>query len=149
MSNQKGFTLIEMICVLLIMGVLAATATMKFIDLAPNAERKIIGAVASEMSSQEHMAWIDCKLQEDCVDYVRPDFLDLRGMSFNNTNNTITFDGGGTHQLYEWYYDNSAVRWDTVEQIITPVPDPDPICKVKTCGKKKHWDADTCQCVKN
>lgn len=128
MNNQKGFTLVEIICVLLIVSILVATAAMRFIDLAPNAERKIIEAVASEMNSQEHMAWLNCRLQEGCVDYVRPGFMDLQGMTFNNTDNTITFQGGGTHQLYEWYSNNAAIRWDTTEQITTD-PVPDPVCK--------------------
>ncbi len=38
MRNQKGFTLIELIMVIVILGILAAVAIPKFVDLSGNAE---------------------------------------------------------------------------------------------------------------
>ena len=50
--NQKGFTLIEIIAVLVILGILAAVAIPKFIDLQEQAKIKAMeGALAEGMST--------------------------------------------------------------------------------------------------
>ena len=52
LRNQKGFTLIEIIAVLIILGILAAVAVPKFLNLTSDAEDKAIeGALAAGMST--------------------------------------------------------------------------------------------------
>jgi prepilin-type N-terminal cleavage/methylation domain-containing protein len=52
MRNQKGFTLIEIIAVLVILGILAAVAVPKFIDMQEKArEFAVSGAVAALQST--------------------------------------------------------------------------------------------------
>ena len=52
LKNEKGFTLIEIIAVLIILGILAAVAVPKFLDLTAEAEQKALeGAVAAGMSA--------------------------------------------------------------------------------------------------
>lgn len=52
LKNQKGFTLIEIIAVLVILGILAAVAIPKFIDLQDEAKLKAVkGALAEGMST--------------------------------------------------------------------------------------------------
>lgn len=49
--NEKGFTLIEIIAVLIILGILAAVAVPKFLNLTEEAQKRALdGAVAAGLS---------------------------------------------------------------------------------------------------
>ena len=48
-NNEMGFTLIEIIAVLVILGILAATAVPKYFDLQQRAKEKAINTAVSEL----------------------------------------------------------------------------------------------------
>ena len=61
-GTQNGFTLIEIIAVLVILGVLAAIAAPRYIDLEENARQKAIETVISEINARENLTWADSKI---------------------------------------------------------------------------------------
>ena len=60
--NDTGFTLIEIIAVLVILGILSSMAVPRYIDLENNARNKAIGTAVSEINARESLTWADHKI---------------------------------------------------------------------------------------
>ena len=60
--NQSGFTLIEIIVVLVILGILVAIAQSKLIDIEGTAANRALEAGVMELNAREKLKWADYKL---------------------------------------------------------------------------------------
>ncbi|MBF0125319.1 MAG: prepilin-type N-terminal cleavage/methylation domain-containing protein [Magnetococcales bacterium] len=59
--SEAGFTLIELVMVIVILGILSAVATPKFTSLVDEAEKSAIKGIAGALSSASSTNWAACK----------------------------------------------------------------------------------------
>jgi prepilin-type N-terminal cleavage/methylation domain-containing protein len=59
--KERGFTLIEIILVLVILSILASFAVPRMIDVEKNATQKVIQTIIPELNSREILTWAKIK----------------------------------------------------------------------------------------
>ena len=62
--NQKGFTLIELMSVLIIISVIFSVAIKKYYQLSDSADLTALTTGVRELNTQESLVWIDMKLSD-------------------------------------------------------------------------------------
>ena len=63
-ANRKGFTLLELMSVLVIMGIMLSVAVKKFDILSDTASFTAIKSGVRELNTQESLVWIEMKLSD-------------------------------------------------------------------------------------
>ena len=63
-ANHKGFTLLELMSVLVIMGVLTSAGVKKFDLLSDSADLTALATVIRELNKQETLIWTEMKLSD-------------------------------------------------------------------------------------
>jgi prepilin-type N-terminal cleavage/methylation domain-containing protein len=74
LKDKNGFTLIEIIVVLVILAILTAIAVPKLIDMSGNTENRMIDTAIAKLNTIEKMKWLEDKVASD---YKGDDFLDI------------------------------------------------------------------------
>lgn len=83
--NQKGFTLIELVVVIIILGILAVVAAPKFINVKSDAYAASMQGVAAAISSGKTMVYSACVVSSTCDETLGP--------TGNALNNSIVIQG--------------------------------------------------------
>jgi prepilin-type N-terminal cleavage/methylation domain-containing protein len=65
LKNQKGFTLIELIIVMIIMGVMSSVAVRKVDFITDTASTRALDAEVKELNVRESLVWSNMKISND------------------------------------------------------------------------------------
>ena len=120
LANDKGFTLIEIIAVIIIMGILAAVAVPKFFSMQEDAKRASLNGALSEAAARFNHAYARYILDEKRSPTSMDDLDTADYLGTNAANNTgedigdfyIKWTADGTGELLEI----EVLSMDTITQ---------------------------------
>lgn len=96
-KNERGFTLFEVIAVLVILGILSAFAIPKFFDMQNSAKTKVITKAVAELNGQVKLAYSNGLAKNQGEDY--DGYTGDIGPEFEVTGQKINKPDSGTIKL--------------------------------------------------
>lgn len=67
LNKSKGFTLVELIVVIVILGILAVAAAPKFLDVSSDARVASLQSLEGTVKSTSEMANLACRMTDGCI----------------------------------------------------------------------------------
>jgi len=102
LNTQQGFTLIELVVVIVILGILAATAAPKFIDLTGDAKASTIEAVRGSVESATTMVHAKALIAGDTEGNGGLDLDGVLDASGNTTDEVVLSDSWPSSAITTW-----------------------------------------------
>ena len=65
LGNQKGFTLIELISIMIILGVMGSVAIKKYDNLTNTANERVLAVTVKELNARESLIWANMKISNE------------------------------------------------------------------------------------
>jgi prepilin-type N-terminal cleavage/methylation domain-containing protein len=114
--HQGGFTLIELVIVIIVLGVLSATALPKFLNLSDDAEIAVVEGTADALQSAVNLAHSKWILIGSPTDILSNDDVQLYG---SGAEGTIDFNAAGWPAQNYPYIDSSAIKTDAKDDCVS------------------------------
>ena len=104
--NQEGFTLIELISIMIILGVLGSVAIRKYDNLTNTANMRALAAAVIELNVREGLIWANMKISGD--GYTTDD--DIFAALDRNLGAKLKWDPGPTVDGGTLHFESHSIR---------------------------------------